>query len=408
MRGRIRIRMLAAVVLIFLFRAASAAGQSAQRLAVLSEPGTPVVAAEFLLTVGPADEEASLAGLANLSARAAVAGLRADFDSMGVHLNVTAHKDALAFSLIAAPDAWKPATRLLLEALLTEAPDSADVEVEKRAVIAELAARQSNPADAATRELDSSFFGTNHPWGRPTIGTPQSLARIGTADVDEFLQENFVSGRTLAAVVGPVDEADVREHLEPLLGSGNPTPVEVVPFSSAERPVRRDYNSITTWVAASFRFPETADEDVLRFVAFLAGQTLSFSPSQRSVYDVDTDVFARAGSGEIRLQVVIPPEESDEWAERVSEAFADLESGSLPEDVFDGHVRRFRGERLLQLITPEARAYAAARQLLVYGRFDGLVPDTADLSQARVRDAARSLNDPTVVVLGPELEEDPG
>lgn len=380
--------------------------QTAQRIAVVPEPGTPVVAVELLLTTGPADEGIALAGIAHLSARAIAAGLRSELDSMGVHLNVAAQKDALSFSLIAAPDAWKPASRLLIDALFREAPDSAGVEAERRVVIAQLAAREANPADAATRELDSAFFGATHPWGRPTVGTPQSLGRIRPRDVADFVDEHFLPGRALVAVVGPVEEADVRAHLSGLLGSGAPAPVEVVPFRSAERPVRRAYNSITTWVAASFRFPETADEEVLRFVAHLAGETLSFSPSQRSVYDVSADVFPRAGGGEIRLQVVVPPEESDLWADRVSEAFADLESRTLPDDVFNGNLRRFRGNRILDLITPEARAYEAARQLLVHGRFEGLVPESADLTQARVREAARSLNEPTIVVLGPEIEED--
>ena len=384
----------------------SLVGQTGQRFAVISEPGTPVVAVELLLTVGPADEEALHSGITHLSGRAIGASLQTELDSMGVHLNVTGYKDVLSFSLIAAPDAWKSASRLLAEAIFLEAPDSARVEAERRVVIGQLAARQANPADAATRELENAFFGATHPWGRPTIGTAQSLGRIRPSHVAEFVEEHFRPARALTAVVGPVDEADVREHLSELLGSGPPAALEIVPFRSAERPVMRAYNSITTWVGASFRFPETGDEEVLRFVAFLAGETLSFSSLQRSVYDVSTGVFPRAGGGEIRLQVVVPPEESDSWADRVSEAFAELESRTLPDDVFNGHLRRFRGERMLNLTTPEARAYEAARQLLVHGSFESLIPRTTDITQTRVRDAARSLNAPTIVVLGPEIEED--
>ena len=71
------------------------AAQSARKIVVLSEPGTPVVAAEFLLTVGPSDEDADLAGITHLAARSAVSSLRADFDSMGFHLNITSHKDVI-------------------------------------------------------------------------------------------------------------------------------------------------------------------------------------------------------------------------------------------------------------------------------------------------------------------------
>jgi predicted Zn-dependent peptidase len=388
------------------FGSVSLAAQTPQRIVVLSEPGTPVVAAEFLLTVGPADETADLAGIAHLAARSAVSSLRADFDSMGVHLNVTSHKDGLAFSVIAAPDDWEVATGRLLEALFDDEPGTEQVARERQAIIAELAGRQSNPADAATRELDSAFFGAAHPWGRPTVGTAQSLARIRPADVAEFLTENFTPGRTIAAVVGPVNEADVRSHLLPLLGSGAPAPVEIIPFRSAERPVLREYNSITTWVAASFRFPETGDEEALRFVAHLAGDALSFSPSQRSVYDVSAEMVPRAGGGEIRIQVVVPPEEGAAWAERISDAIAAIEAGPLLDDVFESHFRRFRGESVMKLLTPEARAYAAVRHLLVHGSLDSPATRDDEMTQTRVRAAARSLNDPTVVVLGPDVESD--
>src|SRR5687768_13919138 len=129
-----------------------AAAQTAQRIAVLTEPGTPVVASEFLLTIGPADEEVRVAGLTYLAARSVVSPLLETFDSLGAHVNVTAHKDALSFSIIAAPDTWQEATRILLTGLFRSAPDSATVTRERNAIVAELAARLSNPADAAARE----------------------------------------------------------------------------------------------------------------------------------------------------------------------------------------------------------------------------------------------------------------
>lgn len=389
-----------------LFTDAPLAAQSARKLVVLSEPGTPVVASEFLLSVGPSDETANLAGIAHLAARAAVAGVRTDLDSMGVVLNVTSHKDAVSFSLISAPEDWEDATSLLLEALFEDVPRNDAVAQERQAIIAELAGRQSNPADAATRELDSAFFGTNHPWGRPTVGTAQSLGRIRPVDVIEFIEDNFAPERVIVAIVGPVDESDVRTHLLPMLGPGAPAPVEVVPFRSAERPVFRDYNSVTTWVAASFRFPESGDEEALRFVTFLAGDELSFSPTRRSIYDVSTEFNPRPGGGEIRIQLVVPPEEGEDWAERVSETMASIEEGNFHDDVFDAHLRRFRGERVVSLLTPESRAAAAARHLFVHGSFDSLVPEGEEMTPARVRAAARSLNEPTIVVLGPDLESE--
>src|SRR5690606_12642647 len=175
-------------------------------------------------------------------------------------------------------------------------------------------------------------------------------------------------------------------------------------FRPAERPVRIEYNSITTWVGASFRFPETADEDVMRFLAFLAARELAPSPAQRSVYNVESEVVTRVGGGEIRLQVVVPPEEAEDWEERMTDVIADLLATPLPEDVYAGLLRRFRGERLMELASPEERAHAAARQLLIQGEVGELAPSIDGLTAQVVREAAASLGPPTVVVLGPTLE----
>jgi predicted Zn-dependent peptidase len=380
-----------------------AAGQ--ERIAILTEPGTPVVATEILLSVGPADEPADKAGIAYLASRSLVAPIQPALDSLGARIAVTPQKDALSFSVIAAPDAWEEATRIVLAALFQDPPQNAAVTRERRQIVAELRGRAANPADAATREMDRAFFGAAHPWGRPTVGTSQSLERVDFADVQGFLRDHFTLDRAFAAVVGPVEESQARRHLLSMMGTTFPSPVEVVPHTPVSRPVFREYNSITTWVSASFRIPENADHEALRMVTHLAADDLSFSPAQRSVYNVWTDVVHRIGGGEIRLQVVIPPEESDLWSGRVQAAINTLENRTLPDDVFEGHLRRFYGERLMTLISPEARAHEAARRLYAGGSVAGLIPDFEGMTQARVRAAARSLDAPTVVLLGPLLED---
>lgn len=375
-----------------------------QRLAVLTEPGTPVVATELLLTVGPLDEKEAEVGITYLAARSAIAPVTTALDSLGARVTITPQKDALSISVVAAPDAWQEATTAVLDALFRAPPQREAVARERRDIANELRGRAANPADAATAEADQAFFGLGHPWGRPTVGTPGSIERVPIEDVEQFLRANFTPDRTLAAVAGPVDEADAREHLLPLLGSTAPAAVEVDPFRPAERVVREPYNSITTWVTASFPFPETADEEAIRFLGHLAAEALSYAPSRRSVYNVTSQVRPRVGGGELRLQLVVPPEEAEEWEELVEETVDALAERTFLPDVFDNHLRRYRGERLMALISPEDRAHEAARQLLVEGRYTGLVPDLTEISQARVREAARSIGAPTIVLLGPVLD----
>lgn len=378
-----------------------------ERLAVRSEPGTPVVAVEVLVAAGPADEPEGKAGLAYLAARTVVAPILPLLDSLGARLETAAAKDALTFTLIAAPDVWEDASRMLLVALFRDPPERQWMTRQQTAILAELTARASNPADAAMRVTDRAVYGEDHPWGRSTVGSAESIRRLAMPDVDEFLRSHVTSQRAVIAVVGPVDAASARLHLR---GYFDPTtalpPQEWVPPEPAETIVRTDYNSITTWVAVSYPFGVNADLEALEFLARVTTDELSFSPSRSSVFNARGDVIPRRAGGELRFQVVAPPEEAERWAERVRELVERTTLDPGMADAYPLRLRRYRGERLHDLATPEARARWLARQLLVTGRARAIDLDLEDMTITRLRGAVRALGAPTVVLLGPILERD--
>ncbi|HEX2201918.1 MAG TPA: insulinase family protein [Longimicrobium sp.] len=397
------IRRIAALVL------AAAAGTVADALAaqdrilVRPEPGTPVVAVEVLVGVGPADEEADAAGIAYLTARSVVEPARAVIDSLGGRLEVEGHKDAVSFSLAIAPDAWEEAARALMVALFRDPVDSAAVARQRRALVRELEARQLSPADALAREVDRALFGPGHPWGRPTVGTPETVARISAGEVDAFLRRAFTPERSVAAVVGPVEREEARAVLEGHFGEGDLRMGEVDPPAPTDEPVRTEYDAITTWVSASWHFGGQADVEALRMLSHLALQRVSFGPSRRSVYNARADVTRYPGGGELRIDVVVPPREADAWAERLREAVSAFAGEPLPGPQFGERIRRYRGERLLELELPEARARTLARNALLGGRVDTLV-DFEGLTAERLNEAARALSAPVLVFLGPSVE----
>jgi predicted Zn-dependent peptidase len=398
--ARARLLLLAAGLL----AARPAAAQ--QRMVIRPEPGTPVVAVEVLIAAGPADEPEGKAGLANLSARTVVGPIVTRLDSLGAHLDITARKDALGFTLIASPDVWEAASRLLLVALFRDPPEKASMAAQQRAITAELLGRATNPADAAVRAADAAVYGEDHPWGRSTVGSPESVKALTMEDVDEFLRTHVTSRHAVIAVVGPVDAAMARTHLLGYLDPNSPLPPQEWPRPEpADSLVSNDYNSITTWVTVSYPFPVTGDVEAVEFLARLAMDELSFSPRRSSVFDVSSEVISRRAGGELRFQVVTPPEEALEWASRVRTLVEDESDKPMLPEVFQNRLRRFRGERLHSLESPEQRAAELARQLLVTGRTRALGVDLQGLTLARVHAAVRSLGTPTVVLLGPVLNE---
>jgi len=380
--------------------ALAAPARAQDRVFVRTEPGTPVVAVQVLVGVGAADEPEGQAGISYLAARAVTDPARAVLDSLGAHLDVDPEKDGVAFTLTAAPDAWAEATRVLLVALFRDPVDSAATVRQRAAIVRELGARESSPADALEREREKAVYGADHPWGRPAVGTPASVRAIRVSQVDAFLRGRFTPERTVVAVVGPVTEDEAREVLAPHMPPGELAGDTVPPPAPADSAVHAEYNSITTWVSATWRFGPEADVEALRMLAHLALDRVSFGPSRRSVYNSRAEVVQYAGGGEVRLTVVVPPREAEQWAGQLRQAVGDYAAQPLAPTVFTDRLRRFRGERLLELDLPEARAAQMARSALLGDRTATLV-DFTRLTPQRLQDAAKGLEPPIIVSLGP-------
>ena len=390
------------------FAAASpAAAQTANRIVIASEPGTPVVATELLLVAGPADEPEGQEGITYLAARSVTSSVQPVLDSLGARLAVVPRKDAVSITLIAAPDVWEEASRILLVAVFRDPPSGAAVRREAETIAAQLLNRQSNPADAANLEADAALNGRDHPWGRPTVGTAESVGGLAPTDVDAYLRDVFTTDRAVVAVVGPVDEDAAREHLTAFVDATGRLSVDVEPIRPERSPVRRSYNSITTWTLVSYRFPANADLEAIRFLAQLALDELDFSPLRRSVFNARVDVNPRLPAGELRFQVVTPPEEAEEWAGRILTLVDEVAHEPMLESRLEARLRRFRGERLNALAAPEDRARELARELLVYGEASVRIEPVEEMTLERLQTTVSRLSAPMVLLLGP-FQDDTG
>jgi predicted Zn-dependent peptidase len=222
--------------------------------------------------------------------------------------------------------------------------------------------------------------------------------------VDAFLRQNFTPERSVVAVVGPVDEDEAMAVLAPHMPEGALRSDEV-PAASPERAAASvNYNSITTWVSATWRFGADADVESLRMLARLALDRVSFGPSRRSVYNSRAEVVQYAGGGELRMTVVVPPREASQWAEQLRQAVGGYADQALTPTLFADRLRRFRGLRLLELELPEARAAAMGRSALL-GDPSATLVDFTRLTPERLQAAARALDAPIVVFLGPAANE---
>ena len=196
----------------------------------------PLIAMEYAFAGGAAEDPADKPGVGNLVADTLDEG-SADLDSSTFHERLERRAIELSFSVTR--DHFRGSLRMLkdnkeeaftlLHGALTS-PHFADVDVERirSQVIAGLKHDTVNPNALSGRKFLEVAFG-DHPYGRPTSGTLESVPRITVADLKDYTRRVLAKDTLKIAVVGDIDPATLGRLLDETFGDlaakANLTPV---------------------------------------------------------------------------------------------------------------------------------------------------------------------------------------
>jgi zinc protease len=209
----------------------------------------PLVAMEFGISGGAAQDPADKSGVGNL-----VAGLidegSGDLDSKTFHerldrraieLSFSVTRDYFRGSMRMLKDNRDEAFDLLRMSLTSPHFESADVERIRTQVLSGLKRDTSNPSALASRKFLQIAFG-DHPYGRPSNGSLESVPNITIADLKDYVRRVLAKENLKIAVVGDIDAASLSRLLDQTFGAlpakASLTPV---PDIEATRPPVREF-----------------------------------------------------------------------------------------------------------------------------------------------------------------------
>jgi len=209
----------------------------------------PLVAMEFAISGGAAQDPADKSGVGNM-----VAGLidegSGDLDSKTFHerldrraieLSFSVTRDYFRGSMRMLKDNRDEAFDLLRMSLTSPHFDSADVERIRTQILSGLRRDTSNPSALASRKFLQIAFG-DHPYGRPSNGSLESVPNITIADLKDYASRVLAKENLRIAVVGDIDAASLGRLLDQTFGAlpakASLTPV---PDIEATRPPLREF-----------------------------------------------------------------------------------------------------------------------------------------------------------------------
>ena len=395
------------------------------RVAVFPDHRLPIVQIEVLVPAGVADEPAEGAGLANLTAQAlrsgtssrGAASFTADVERIGGTFSASASHDyAIVSGAFLARD-LDAGLELVADAVLHPVFPPDELERIKRQITGGLIQVQQSPVATAEERLWGQVF-AGHPYGRPALGTVESISRLTAEQARAFHHEHYRPTRAVLAIAGDVNPAQALASAREWFGTwsgtvaarATPPPPATPHIVIVDRP---DLERAEIRLGAPAASRGAADYPALALANFCLGGA-SWSRLERALPPAQASLTPLRGTGLFSLAASAPPESAAAVASRLRAELAGFLSAPPSADDLARAQRYFRSVFPLQFETLAARAsqwLAADFYHLPADFFDRYEASIAAVTPAAAGAAARHWLDParlSIVVVGPASRLRPG
>ncbi|MET1026276.1 MAG: pitrilysin family protein [Dongiaceae bacterium] len=192
---------------------------------LVEDHSNPLISVALGFEGGAAEDPAGKEGLAELASGLLDEGA-GDIDSAtfqrqlndnGIEYGFDASRDAFTGQMRMLTDQRDLAFEMLHLSLTAPRFDSEPVERIRQQLLVLIDDRLSDPGTIGARAVNQSLFG-DHPYGRPVLGTAESIQAISRDDLLHFVSRHFTRDRLHLVVVGDISAAQLRPLLDRTFG----------------------------------------------------------------------------------------------------------------------------------------------------------------------------------------------
>lgn len=195
------------------------------RVVVIEHHEQPVVSLRLVTRAGQLYEPADKAGLAQMTALLLTEGTESRsaqqiaqaIDQVGGSLAAGVDSDAAYVSALVTSDQLGLGLDLLSDVALRPSFPAEELERQRRQALGGLQVQHESPGYLAGAALARALYG-EHPYGRPVLGTPDSVEALRRDDLVAFHRSRYVPNASILAVVGDVKAADALARVERAFG----------------------------------------------------------------------------------------------------------------------------------------------------------------------------------------------
>ena len=376
---------------------------------------------------GTRDEEGYHSGIAHFTehtlfkgtAHKSAAVVNGYLDRLGGELNAFTTKEEIVLHATVLKEDLPKAAGLLFE-LATEAvfPDK-EIETEKGVVIDEIHSYKDSPADEVYDRFEEDLY-AGHPLGRPILGTPASVRRITSEELQRFVKEHFTPDRMAFTMMADIDETRMEKEIRTLAGKFFPLngakvdtvfgstagtkgqTVETARFDRTVDKRNHEVNAVIGGAAPSLY----GGQD--RIAAVLLANILG-GPASNSilnnvlrerngwVYGVECGYTQYSDTGIMAISLGCDKDNLEKCFKAISKAIRELQDKPLSDRKLKAAKKQLLGQLAISSESGEAQCLSMGKSLLAFGRVASSAENKAAIeavSSADLQSLARRIFSP--------------
>lgn len=247
------------------------------QVVVVAAREQPVVNVRLLVRAGSTNDPDGLPGVAAMAAEMLDRGaggrtaqeIAATIDNIGGALSVGAGNDLSFVNVLVMKDSFELALELLSDVARRPAYDLSEIARHRQQLLSSMQVSFDDPSYIAGIVFGRLVYG-QHPYGRPSTGTPDSLRRIAREDMEAFHRTHYLPNNAILAVVGDVTTEEALAGVTRALGDWErgelPVPSLLEPPRQSRRLVVVDKpGSVQTVIRAGHLALPRAHPDFMTF-----------------------------------------------------------------------------------------------------------------------------------------------
>lgn len=359
------------------------------------------------MEVGSRDENPDRGGVSHFIEHMAFKGtsrrgpleIAKEIDRLGGLANAFTSKETTCFHARALAQHLPDLADLLLDIFLCPVFDADELERERQVILQEISCVEDTP-DELVHVLFSKNFWSDHPLGRPVLGTAETVTGLNRQAVLDYLHSTYLPQSLVVAAVGDLEHEQLVDLIGPALAklpsASAPARRRPPEPSSGPNVVKRKLEQVH--IALGTPGPSAVAPE--RFAAAVLNLILGGNMSSRLfqevrerrglAYSVYSYLSSYSDSGILGVYLGVPPDRAAEAVRVVRQEMANLAQKPISEQELKEAKDCLSSSILLSAENPDTRMSRLARNEYNFGRDIPLEEVRAQVDAVSLDDLSRA------------------